>query len=317
MERFLLILIVIGAAAGVIFAIIIPVARDLGAGNSSTSTSPGVFSFFKNILNVEKGTSTKVKGYIPPGVPNKNTNTSYPANPTPAPVTPPAPTPPPGFTVNQLSPAYQSVRISSVYMTYSQNTPSSFQLSGGYSQKESVNITGWQLKGNRWGLIIPKALKDFDVYGGSLEEDIHLVSGGRVYGYSFKSPIGKSFQLNLCSGYLNSIYTFNPTLPMNCPYLDRDSVANLIGACQSYIFSLGTCKAPTTDKINQLSYDSSCRSFLDTLNYAGCYRKNVSRSDFLTKEWKLWFNMPFNFDSNHDQILLLDRNGLLVDRYVY
>lgn len=315
MERFLLILVVIGATAGVLFAVVIPVAKDLGGGNVSTSTSSGVFSFFKSILSVEKGTSTKVKGYIPPGGSNKNIIVPSPSK--PAPVTPPVPTPPPGFNVSQLSPMYQSVRISSVYMTYSQNTPSSFQLSGGYQQKESVNITGWQLKGNRWNLTIPKAMRDFDLYGSSFEEDINLMPGSRVYGYSFKSATGRSFQLNLCSGYLNDIYKFSPTLPTNCPSLDRNSVANLIGACQSYIFSLGTCKAPTTDKINQFSYDSSCRSFLDTLNYSGCYRKNSSRSDFLTKDWRIWFNMPFNFDSSHDQILLLDKSGLLVDRYVY
>ena len=94
---------------------------------------------------------------------------------------------------------------------------------------------------------------------------------------------------------------------------------NFSGRCQSFILSLGSCEEPTPSELNEYSVenDLGCRSYLDTLNYTGCYRTYRYTANFFSNEWRIWLNQAMPFDQQHDRVLLFDRNGLLVNEYVY
>lgn len=253
-----------------------------------------------------------------------STSTIAPAQPQPgpSPVSPPPSPPstidpreiPEGFTVHQLSPWFHKVRIGSF-------SPGDFSYRGSISlytylkEGELVNVTGWKLQGNYGGTIIPRAIDIYEPNGLTPEGEIYLHSGDYVNMYTNTSAIGKNLHLNKCLGFLEQYNKFDPALPQNCPVDYPQGVTTLSGRCQDYLRSLGYCRVPESDP--PVPYDDyACREFLKTINYAGCFDRHRFDKDFLDREWRVWIGARFA-DARHDRILLLDRQGLLVDMYTY
>jgi hypothetical protein len=234
---------------------------------------------------------------------------------------------PSGYSREQLSPYFQKIRISSAYASsFYGSYPSEIRLysslpvrQAGLSKEEKVNITGWRIKSNRGEIIIPQAVNIYEPSGFAPQEDI-IISGSSVINiYSGKSPINRNFRLNKCVGYLENTYNFNPALPQNCPSIPRSEIAYLSGQCQSYILSLWGCKAPDVSFYNSLpgtDEGNACRAFLNTINHNSCFQKHRLDSDFLSNEWRIWINQNI-LDSQHDRVRLFDKQGLLVDEYIY
>lgn len=221
---------------------------------------------------------------------------------------------PQGFTLSELSPYFNEVRIGSV-------SPGYF---GGYGQTslytylnpaDAVNITGWRLQANWGSMIVPQAVNVYEPSGLTPESDIVLKNSDTVNIYSSTSPVGKNLHLNKCIGYLENVMTFIPSLSRSCPSINRSEVASFTGQCQDYIFSLGYCKSPAPNPPIPVN-DYACRTFLDTLNYRGCFDRYRTDADFLDREWRAWTGSRFG-DDRHDRVLLFDTQGLLVDEYVY
>ncbi len=265
--------------------------------------------------------------------------TSKPAPAAPWPTYPSTPTPtisaepeipdyliPAGFERKDLSPYFQKIQITSAYASSWNYTPDQIRISSYLNKGESANITGWKIKSNRREIIIPRAINIYEPFGSAPEEDIILIVNNYVNIYSSKNPLNKNFRLNKCIGYLESAYDFNPALPQDCPapYKDRSEIAHLSGECQTYIMSLGGCKLPETSFYNTLSggeQGNVCRQFLNTISHGSCYQKHRFDSDFLSNEWRIWIGrsvIPEDIlDPQHDRLLLFDKQGLLVDEYVY
>jgi hypothetical protein len=235
--------------------------------------------------------------------------------------TQPKVTPPKGFTIEQLSPYYQQIRISSVSRgSYFFDNFTSLALSV-YGAGEAIKVSDWRVQSNR-GIIlsVPRAVSDYNPRILASNEDIILEPGGSVIFYNTESPIRFNLRLNKCTGYLNNIYDFKPDLPKNCPYIDRNEIITFSGRCQSFIMSLSSCRQPTANEVNVFSTEPACRQLFDTLNYGGCYSRYRPAADFFSKEWRVWLGSSFNvvnLDREHDRLLLFDKNGLLVDEYVY
>lgn len=230
---------------------------------------------------------------------------------------PPKITPPIGFSVEQLSPDYQKIKISSVSASsYSGNQ---IFLRADYNNKNPFLVTGLRIKTNRGEIIIPQAVSDYSPSGLSLAVDIYLNPNGSIKIYGSYSPIGRNLRLNKCLGYLNNIYKFSPTLPNNCPSIvenNKSKIYSLSGYCQSYIFSLGNCQIPSAAKVNFLSTDYNCSEFLKDINYRSCYNNYHSEKDFFSNEWWLWMGL-LPLDPYHDQVRLFDKKGLLINEYIY
>ncbi len=229
--------------------------------------------------------------------------------------------PPSGFSLTQLSPYYDKVRLESVMRSYDDYySQAYFTVRPDYALEGSVNVTGWKIKGNRGAeVVIPHGIADYGIQGFLESRDIELSKGSYITVYSGKSANNQNFRLNKCTGYLNNHYSFKPSLPNSCPSVDRNLIVSFSGRCQSFIYSIGTCREPSANEKNQFSLpeDKECNVFLNSLNYGGCYAKHRYDADFFSGEWRAWVDQQFPFDKEHDRILLYDRNGLLVDEYVY
>lgn len=229
--------------------------------------------------------------------------------------------PPTGFSLSQLSSYYDKVRLENVTRSYNDYASQvQFTVRTDYSLENEVDVTGWKIKGNRGAeVFIPQAIADYGVQGFSQASNILLKKGDYLVVYSGKSANNQNFRLNKCMGYLNNSYTFSPSLPNSCPSIDRNKIVSFSGRCQSFIYSLGTCREPSSNERNQFTSpeDTSCASFLNTLNYGGCYSTYRYQTDFFSNEWRAWVNQQLPFDKEHDRVLLYDRGGLLVDEYTY
>lgn len=227
---------------------------------------------------------------------------------------------PKGFTESQLSPYFHQVRFGGI-----SPGPGYYYYGGSYgqitlyayppNQSSSINVTGWQIKANRGGEYIPQAVNFYDPLGLNPATDIKLKSGDVLNIYSSTSAV--NLRLNSCIGYLPNLNQFNPGLPQTCPSIDRSGLQSFTGACQNYITSLNGCRQPDFSSPQLPQNDYSCRDYLaNKFNYRWCYDKYFSDPGFLSHEVRVWMGSS-PVDQYHDQVQLLDRNGLLVDLYTY
>lgn len=253
----------------------------------------------------------------PASTPTTNRGTYYSPPPTPTGATNPAPSYspsdiPPGYTAAQLSPWFHQVRLGGV--SQQQISLSAYGSSG---QSGTIDLTGWEVKTNRGGIFIPQATIIYEPIGAAVLSDIILPlnQSQNVYLYSSSAPV--NLRLNKCLGYLNTTRQFNPPFPTNCPYVNRSSISNFSGACQNYILSLNSCQSPDFGSANFPKNDYQCETFLkDRFNYESCVTEHHGDADFFANEWRVWVgNSPL--DRFHDNVVLLDRSGLVVDWYSY
>lgn len=227
---------------------------------------------------------------------------------------------PAGFSRKDLSPYFKKVKISSASASSQVLNPSLIKLSFLSKEKEMINITGWKIKSNLKSIIIPQAVNIYEPSGMTPQEDIILSTGNYVNIYSNKSAINKNLRLNKCIGYLEITYDFNPALSLSCPSLfSRSEIAYLSGDCQSYILSIGACKLPDVSSYNAFpgtDQGNACRIFLNTISHNSCFQKYRSDSNFLSNEWRVWTDWNI-LDLKHDRLWLFDKQGLLVDEYIY
>jgi hypothetical protein len=237
---------------------------------------------------------------------------------------PPAPTTtinpseiPAGFTLSQLSPYFQKIAFGGVspgsQYSYGTITLGTY----GLSASDTVDITGWQIKTNRGGEYIPQAIDLYDPSGLTLPSDIIVRQNQYVYIYSSPGPF--NLRLNECIGYIGNSNKFTPPLPENCPYVDQSAISQMgfTGACENYIFSLGSCEVPDLNNTPIPWTDYACRDYIENnFNYKACFDAHASDADFLSNQWWIWAGSS-PLDEYHDTVDLFDKNGLLVDQYSY
>ncbi len=225
---------------------------------------------------------------------------------------------PEGFTADELSPYYRQVRFGVVSPAYSYYYGSYGQITlYAYpnNRSSSVDVTGWEIKGNHGGEYIPQAVNVYDPLGLNPPMDIFMRSGDYLNLYSNSAPT--NLRLNECIGYLPNQSQFNPSLPQSCPYVDRSEIQTFSGACQNYILSLGSCQRPNLNSFSIPQNDYACLNYLNThLNYLSCFNAHRSDSNFLSNEVRVWMGSS-PIDQFHDRVELLDRNDLLVNLYTY
>ncbi|HEX4104060.1 MAG TPA: hypothetical protein VHZ04_01100 [Candidatus Paceibacterota bacterium] len=272
------------------------------------------------------GTSSSTPGsvytplpYVPPSQPGTGGTAGSPGGTTIGPPATPTPIPsyeiPPGMTAAQLSPYFHEVRFGglSAGSAYSYGQITLYAYPNNASS--SIDVTGWQIKANHGGEYIPQAVSLYDPSGLTPESDIFLKNGDVLYLYSSSAPV--NLRLNECIGYLPNKTQFTPQLPQSCPPLDLSAISSFSGACQNYIETLGSCTEPNLSSPYVPQNDYACVSYLENnFNYSSCYDNHVADSNFLSNQiWAFMGSSPI--DQFHDQVELLDRNGLVVDTYSY
>jgi hypothetical protein len=219
---------------------------------------------------------------------------------------------PPGLTAAQLSPYFHDVNFATVgtaeielYTYENYNEPTT-----------TIDITGWEIKTNHGGEYIPQAVNIYDPDAAPVLSDIILTSSqdDEVYFYASSAP--QNVRINSCMGYLNQTNQFNPSLPDNCPPVSTTAISSFSGACQNYIESLD-CNPVNMSNPNIPRNDYACQQYLENnFTYDSCITNHSHDSNFLSNEWYIWMGST-PLDEYHDNVELLDKNGLVVDTYSY
>ncbi|HEA84527.1 MAG TPA: hypothetical protein ENI04_00910 [Candidatus Wildermuthbacteria bacterium] len=189
---------------------------------------------------------------------------------------------------------------------------------------EKINITGWRIEGELGGFTIPLGIEKIpQAINFTGTNNINLRRGDAVYLTAEKSPFGRniSFRPNICMGYFKQYYTFPLSISSSCPDkpTERD-LRYLRIPCQDFILkdiSFSSCTIPNHANIPSVATDSECLSYIqDRFNYSACYNLHKNDSDFTKNEWHIYMERDFTRD-RHDTIKLLDKDGRIVDTFIY
>ncbi|HUC01574.1 MAG TPA: hypothetical protein VMA75_01560 [Candidatus Paceibacterota bacterium] len=283
----------------------------LPGSSSSTASSSGLgsFSFF------DFGSSTIVQGPPPPSGSSGSAG-GAPTQPTLGNAIVPTSSIPAGFTAAELSPYFGQVRFGSVsaasyysYGTITLNTAFPYNATG------TIDVTGWQIRANHGDEYIPQAVNLYDPTGLAPATDIQMKNGDTLYLYSSSAPF--NLRLNECIGYAAHVANFTPPLPLTCPYVDQSQIQGFSGACQNFINSIGACQQPNYSSAQFPQNDYSCTQYLENnFTYRSCFDQHSNDPNFLSDQIWVWTGAN-PVDPYHDQVELLDKQGLLVDLYTY
>ena len=227
------------------------------------------------------------------------------------------------FKIN-TSPYFGKVEISSIDSQTS-SRPSSIKLSTQLNEEEKINITGWQLRGNKGVAIITQGIETYLPYDSNLGKDIFIRYSDTIYLWGAPSPLGinKSFRPNKCFGYLTDIYNFFPSISSSkrCPSIKLEDISHLGEYCQDFILGMGACEVPDYSNNLKITLDSDCTSYISSyaeknFNYEGCFRNYSKDKDFLNNYWYVYLGHDM-VSKLHDTLYLRDQDGLLVVKYLY
>ncbi len=197
-------------------------------------------------------------------------------------------------------------------------------LTASLSQNEAIGISGWKLKGlNNTEAVIGQAVKLPYLSQINPETALILFGNERAVVTTGFSPIGVSFQVNKCSGYLGQFQEYYPSLEKDCPdptseFYSMTEYSNLDnGECASYLGSIQRCQINTFSLPGTLS--SSCSYFINNkLNYNECVRDHKNDPDFYKPEWRIFLGKNTELWKNQgDYIKLYDNQENVVSYTVY
>jgi hypothetical protein len=222
------------------------------------------------------------------------------------------------------------------------------------SGRETVNITGWQLKNGKDRrtydiggqirvfqsdtAIIPQATLFISPTGGNLFGNVLLESGetaiittGSIGSQLPYKIVG--FKENICSGYLENLpeYNFTPALTRNCPRpATEPGVNSLDTECRKFIERMSSCRTPefeTRDSEGEICRNcvdgkplsNSCIAFIKShFNYSSCIANHRNDASFSSRTWRIFLGRGWEmWEKEYEIIELFDQSGQLVDDYTY
>lgn len=192
------------------------------------------------------------------------------------------------------------------------------------SNAEPINISNWSLQSmisDIW-IGLPQGTELFTAGDVNSIQDIYLRPGEHAYIATRRSPVGVSFRVNRCSGFLSSTQEFNPPIATQCIVPEKllpptiDNIKEYGSACVQFMEKMPSCTyiTRTTSGFNTLS--SECLSFIQPrLTHNFCNGVYAQESDFYDpKEWRIFLNQTNAlWRENYEVIRLLDEKNRTVD----
>lgn len=188
------------------------------------------------------------------------------------------------------------------------------------TSKYPVNLTGWKIKGviDSEARIIGTGVYSFKQGEVNDESNILIYPGEKALIIPGESPVGVSFKLNKCTGYLEQFQTFSPHLPQNCPQFALDGQAFSGNAeCSVFARSILRCNAYVKEFPSSIS--QSCGQLISKrLNYNSCVSDYSIATGFRKPEWRVYLEGKDSFGSKDgDLISIFDANNNLIDSIFY
>ena len=188
---------------------------------------------------------------------------------------------------------------------------------------EKIQISDWTLKSEMTGTEIKIGNASKLPYTSQIntEYPVFISNKDKVIIVSGRSPIGVSFQINKCSGYLEQFQDFEPCINKECP-LVKDEDLPIIGPnsfdddCLDYIDKISRCETPLTYPFG-MQYE--CQTYLtNEINYNSCINREKNEVDFYKPEWRIFLDRTNQlWKKDREIIKLLDAQKKVVDIYSY
>lgn len=191
------------------------------------------------------------------------------------------------------------------------------------SNTERITISDWSLMSavNKRTAYIKQGAEVYEPSGSSQQGPISLSPGDEAVIATKRSPIGISFRLNACTGYLDQFQDYVPQLPHNCTYPDteaRTAASSVMNdnACISFLESMNLCRMETAPPPN---LSEQCRSFINSrLTYQGCVAAHRNDASFKERSWRVYLGYTEELWRDKREVLvLLDSSGKVVDSFSY
>lgn len=190
---------------------------------------------------------------------------------------------------------------------------------------ETISISGWNLYSEITGVsvFIPQ-VDELPILGNSpLLEPLRVEGGETIYVLTGSSPLGSSFRLNSCSGFLTQSNTYTPNIYSQCPdpinEMELKTVSNPNGFtrdCIDFVDRIPLCRSNTTDIPRDFS--QACALFILDINYNSCVEDNRYSTSFYKNEWRVYLRRGDEIWNNREEIIVLyDNNGKVVDTLSY
>ncbi len=194
-------------------------------------------------------------------------------------------------------------------------------LSLGWNAPEDLNLTGWTLI-NEAGNQITIGFGTKTPHQGVVNapEDIIIPLGGKAIITTGRSPIGISFGVNICSGYIGTLQTFTPHLATSCPTaleMARAQGVEIDEPCETLLRRVPTCTTYIGNSFDEIS--NSCADFMQkSINYNSCVRTYNTAHNFDTSQWRIFLGQETELWNNDGgTISLYDETGAFVKSVGY
>ena len=218
-----------------------------------------------------------------------------------------------------------SIKNSSTGPKKSSSLEEYITLSASSRNHEKISITGWMLESmvSKKQVTIGGATEVFISGLVNSETPLKLAPGETVVISTGLSPIGASFKINKCSGYLEQFQDFFPELSKKCPY-PNDEFDEIVSGipvtdmvCEDFVDSISRCEMELS--AFPLGASNQCVEFVsNTINYTGCVKQHRNDLDFFTKEWRIFLGQNSEiWRAKRETIRLIDSSGKVVDTYTY
>ncbi len=188
---------------------------------------------------------------------------------------------------------------------------------------KKINISTWRLKSVMTGteVLLGNGIRLPYTSRKNYKEAIFVSGGEDVIIITGRSPIGYSFQVNKCSGYLEQFQDFEPRLSKNCPQVEDENLPftgpnSFNDDCWDYIDDISQCETPLEYPIDM---QSECRNYLvKNTNHNACIDNYKDKPNFYKSEWRIFLNRNQELWKKDREIIeLRDEFGKLVDSYDY
>ena len=197
------------------------------------------------------------------------------------------------------------------------------ELSVGDFINGKILISDWSLKSEMTGIEIKIGNASKLPYTSQIntESAIFVEGGDKIIISTGSSPIGVSFQVNRCSGYLEQFQNFNPYINKDCPLVEDEDLP-VFGPnafndeCWDYIERISRCETPLDFPLD-MQYE--CRTYLtNEVNHNACVSNYKDKTNFYKPEWRVFLGRRNElWKKDREIIKLLDAQGKVIDTYSY
>lgn len=207
--------------------------------------------------------------------------------------------------------------------------PEYLVLEASATNEAAVLISDWSLQSLVSGVwySLPQGTEQFVLGDVHTPVNIALAPGERAIVAHGPSPVGISFRVNRCAGYLAHTQRFTPPLPRTRCNAPRELLPPTIenvqtygDACVAFMESAPTCTYVTANTLGVETLSSECRAHIaPLLTYNYCVALHARDADFFAPgEWRLFLesNEPL-WKGRYEVVRLLDEHNRTVDVISY